>query len=39
MLLDIMKEELIEYISKQPEILKLFKNKNMLRNYVYKALP
>ncbi|WP_420148920.1 hypothetical protein [Spirosoma sp.] len=36
--LDIVKEELVDYISNQPEIKELFKNKSALRNYVFNIL-
>ena len=36
--LDIMKEELFEYISNQPKVRQLFKSENTLRNYVFNTL-
>lgn len=36
--LDIMKDEVFEYISSQPEIRKFFKNEDILRNHIYKIL-
>ncbi|WP_198673065.1 hypothetical protein [Algoriphagus litoralis] len=37
--LDVLKDELFEYISNQPEVQQLFKSKNMLRSYVNNILP